>query len=164
MAWQWVEYSASALSMIGFNMMNKICTKCKETLSVNNFNRAKNTSDRLYPSCKECRKKLRGLRADKRKEYDKKYHVKNKEKRKDMCKNYYYQDKERVLAHSAVTSAIRSGKIKRPDACERCKEPKKTEAHHFDYSKPLEIEWLCRSCHTQLHIDSKADKEPPCTT
>lgn len=27
----------------------------------------------------------------------------------------------------------------------------KTEMHHHDYSKPLEVEWLCRPCHMRTH-------------
>ena len=27
----------------------------------------------------------------------------------------------------------------------------RSEAHHRDYSKPLEVEWLCRPCHDDEH-------------
>lgn len=45
--------------------------------------------------------------------------------------------------------AIKLGRItKQP--CEICGEPK-TDAHHDDYTKPLEVRWLCRPHHVQLH-------------
>ncbi len=27
----------------------------------------------------------------------------------------------------------------------------KVHAHHHDYSKPLDVEWLCKDCHWQQH-------------
>jgi hypothetical protein len=29
---------------------------------------------------------------------------------------------------------------------------KRLEAHHTDYSRPLEVEWLCVSCHRNHHV------------
>ena len=48
----------------------------------------------------------------------------------------------------AVTSAIKRGLLTRPDTCENgCSGP--VEAAHHDYTKPLDVRWLCRSCHRQ---------------
>lgn len=41
------------------------------------------------------------------------------------------------------------GKIKKED-CKTCGSSK-SEMHHSDYSKPLEVTWLCRSCHLKEH-------------
>lgn len=38
--------------------------------------------------------------------------------------------------------------------CNRCNEEKpflKLEAHHCDYSLPLEVLWLCMPCHKEWH-------------
>lgn len=49
-----------------------------------------------------------------------------------------------------VWTEIWSGRLKR-QRCEICsKWP--ADAHHDDYSKPLEVRWLCRSHHRQHHI------------
>jgi sterol desaturase/sphingolipid hydroxylase (fatty acid hydroxylase superfamily) len=45
--------------------------------------------------------------------------------------------------------AIKTGKLIRLP-CEICGAPK-TDAHHDDYAKPLEIRWLCRSHHREHH-------------
>ena len=46
----------------------------------------------------------------------------------------------------------------RANKCELCHEEKYTLAHHSDYTKPLEITWLCDSCHVLLHAKQKASR------
>jgi hypothetical protein len=54
-----------------------------------------------------------------------------------------------------VRTAIKNGVIIRPDKCERCGSLEKLgsdgrstiQAHHHDYNKPLDIEWICAKCH-----------------
>lgn len=50
---------------------------------------------------------------------------------------------------SKVQNAIKNKKLI-PTSCEECGK-KKTDAHHTDYSKPLQINWLCRLHHKQIH-------------
>jgi hypothetical protein len=38
--------------------------------------------------------------------------------------------------------------------CEVCGE-KKVEAHHDDYDKPLDVRWLCKAHHTDVHRKPK---------
>ena len=58
---------------------------------------------------------------------------------------------EKRRAHSLLYYAVQCGKIKRPDACPKCGRECLVEGHHADYSKPLEVDWLCRSCHVLEH-------------
>ena len=55
----------------------------------------------------------------------------------------------RYEARWQVSRAIQSGKLKKKP-CLECGE-KKTEAHHRDYFKPLEVIWLCRNHHQAEH-------------
>lgn len=55
---------------------------------------------------------------------------------------------EKRQARNALNYAIYSGKIKRMP-CSQC--GVKAEAHHEDYSKPLEVLWLCKRHHQQHH-------------
>jgi hypothetical protein len=52
-------------------------------------------------------------------------------------------------AWAAVTRAIKAGELTRL-SCEVCGGDK-SQAHHDDYARPLDIRWLCRSCHQRHH-------------
>lgn len=51
-----------------------------------------------------------------------------------------------------LIDAVANGVIRRPARCERCGETKHVDGHHHDYSRPLYVEWLCRSCHAATHV------------
>jgi hypothetical protein len=52
----------------------------------------------------------------------------------------------RARARSYAGTYYRRGKLMRPDTCADCSAPPE-EMHHEDYSKPLEVTWLCCRCH-----------------
>lgn len=54
-------------------------------------------------------------------------------------------------ARQLVYVALQTGKLIKPKKCELCKEQKKVQAHHHDYSKPLDVKWLCSGCHNTMH-------------
>lgn len=58
---------------------------------------------------------------------------------------------EKVSAHEAVKRAIKTGSISR-QPCVRCGGSDRIHAHHKDYSKPLDVMWLCQPCHIQEHV------------
>lgn len=61
--------------------------------------------------------------------------------------------KEKPVQYSAwnkVRRAIRLGRLIRGD-CEKCGWVGKTQAHHEDYLKPLDVIWLCPPCHRKHH-------------
>ena len=58
---------------------------------------------------------------------------------------------EKFQARNAVANGIRDGKIERGTECFFCSATGRLHAHHQDYSKPLDIFWLCPRCHGKLH-------------
>jgi hypothetical protein len=57
---------------------------------------------------------------------------------------------DRAVARQAVNNAIARGHLVR-SACVECGSTEYVQAHHEDYSKPLEVEWLCFRCHRKRH-------------
>lgn len=62
-------------------------------------------------------------------------------------------------ARSYLSVYVRRGKVKRKP-CDICGDAH-SEAHHSDYSRPLDVQWLCRKHHLQLH---HLQKSGPVTT
>lgn len=56
---------------------------------------------------------------------------------------------EKYLVRQKLNSAVRNGKVEKYP-CKNCGEPK-VQAHHSDYLKPLEVIWLCKPHHMELH-------------
>ena len=50
-------------------------------------------------------------------------------------------------AQKLVRAAVLRGELSVPDQCDKCGRTSRLEAHHADYSKPLVVRWLCKSCH-----------------
>lgn len=67
----------------------------------------------------------------------------------DSCSNCLRIFKQK--ARKKLEKALQYGRMARPDHCENCNTICKPQGHHNDYSKPLEVEWLCVPCHTKHH-------------
>lgn len=64
-------------------------------------------------------------------------------------KNADQKNPEKRRAREQLRSKVRNGKISK-GICVVCKS-KKTEAHHPNYAKPLDVIWYCRKDHKKLH-------------
>lgn len=58
---------------------------------------------------------------------------------------------EKYKARKKFRKAVERGKLVRAKFCSQCDAFGRIEAHHPDYSKPLEVVWLCRQCHSAIH-------------
>lgn len=80
-------------------------------------------------------------------------HVKEarKTERKQTNKNYRsnQENKIKIKCHNDFNRAILNGEIER-QPCEKCGVPD-AEGHHDDYSKPLDVRWLCDEHHREFH-------------
>lgn len=69
-------------------------------------------------------------------------------------RKWQQNNQEKRAAHVILGNAVRDGKIEKPSTCQRCKEPtysRRLHAHHHDYAKPLDVEWICAKCHREEH-------------
>lgn len=58
-------------------------------------------------------------------------------------------------AHIAVGNAVRDGRMDKPDCCSVCaRSGVRIEGHHNDYTKPLDVVWMCARCHRRFHADN----------
>jgi ribosomal protein S27AE len=78
------------------------------------------------------------------------------QRRRDYYLNYR-PDPQRRAARRKVATEIEAGRLQRCP-CEKCGETK-SEAHHDDYSKPLDVNWLCRRHHVERHAMLKAREQ-----
>lgn len=50
-------------------------------------------------------------------------------------------------ARRKVATELKAGRMLRPSRCESCGVESNVQAHHEDYRKPLDVQWLCKRCH-----------------
>jgi hypothetical protein len=80
--------------------------------------------------------------------------------------NHFYRGGSTADDHAQnlVEWALASGALLRPETCSQCGGAGPAysdgraaiQAHHPDYNKPLDVMWLCKTCHHQWHIDNVA--------
>ena len=109
-----------------------VCTKCKIEKDESEFYRVKAKRNGRKSWCRSCCV----LDVKKYKETHPGYGKWDRTKR-NMFKH---------KARQAVTNAVRDRRlIKQPCPCGETK----VQGHHEDYSKPLDVEWLCTKCHSK---------------
>lgn len=138
---------------------SKRCRYCAETAPATEFY---NNHGYLSPGCKTCTKAKAKKWAEEHKErrveisrksYDKakKEGKTTKPPTRESLKKYRTGNPHKHAAHEAVARAIASGRLKKPDTCEKCGVKCVPHGHHDDYEKQLDVQWVCRPCHGQIH-------------
>lgn len=152
----------------------KTCFKCKQEKNRSEFYKHPQMGDGLLGKCKECTKKdsaenlarkwqdpqFRIKECARHREKSRRYReesrvVYNKKKTREYLDRHIERYPEKHAARLIVASAIKSGFIQR-QPCVKC--GLKAQAHHEDYSKPLDVIWYCPKHHAERHVEINDEK------
>lgn len=134
----------------------KVCFKCEVAKDLGDFYKHPMMADGHSGKCKECTKKDMADRLVKNREaiheYDRE-RFKRPERKAIIAETQRKRRKlhpEKMNAYNKVKRAIRSGKLI-PGPCEECGATVRVQAHHDDYSRPLDVRWFCFRHHREHH-------------
>lgn len=144
----------------------KKCKICEQEKSLDNFYPHKAMKDGHLNICKSCTKvrikkhrhenleqiraydRIRG-RSEKRRERNRLYCREKRQMLARYVSEWRKRNRQKANAHGRVNKAVKAGTlIKMP--CEKCGNLS-VHGHHDDYTKPLEVRWLCPKHHGELH-------------
>lgn len=151
-------------------MKERVCFKCNILKPLSDFYKHSRMGDGHLNKCKDCAKKdvkeHRDENLEKVREYDRnrpnyrerlqrnKEYAKTDKGKEVVAKsrnNYRNKHVDRYEAKVLFGNALRDGKVFRPNLCQHCGIECVPQGHHNDYSKPLEVVWVCIPCHTEFH-------------
>ncbi len=142
--------------MIRQPQSHKTCFKCKGTKPFAEFYKHIAMADGRLNKCKECAKSdvkaNRLARLEQCAEYER-MRFTRPERREQMKRCAAKRRLNRPVRDRAgyiTRNAVRDGRLVRKP-CEVCGTTERVQAHHDDYSKPLEVRWLCFVHHRQAH-------------
>lgn len=151
----------------------KACKTCGLTKGFSGYYKAAGTKDGLRGSCIDCEKEkmhrryLLNKNSYKKAAEDYRRSERGKSVHKEASSRFRRTEKgklavtksrntfrsrfpEKHAAHIALNNAVAAGRIQK-SPCSSCGSTSNVEAHHHDYSKPLEVDWLCRKHHKEKH-------------
>jgi hypothetical protein len=151
----------------------KTCTECGQPRLLKYFYKHRRTKDGYTYECSDCIKanvhawqKANPKRAN---EGRRRWQKQNRELLSERARQEREENPDSALernrrhrerhpakdrARNLLNTAVTRGKIEKPDCCEECGEIWESweiHAHHKDYERPLDVEWLCIECHHRRH-------------
>ncbi len=155
----------------------KVCRGCKTEMPIDQYYKTKNGKNGIDSRCKPCRieegkawyrenvarAKANSTRwhrenRDRARELKRIWKAKNprtKDEMNRLQRNWRKDNPGRARANQVLQKAVVLKKIEKPNKCEDCNKDVSQNilhGHHENYSRPLEVNWLCPPCHGDRHI------------
>jgi len=129
----------------------KDCFKCGESKPLSAFYKHNQMADGHVNKCKQCNKidvtENRKSKIEQYREYDR---ARGSRQPPEYQKQYRAKFPNKYKAHGIVNRAIRAKKLHR-EPCMVCGTDENIVAHHKDYAKPLNVDWMCQAHHVEWH-------------
>lgn len=141
-------------------ILEKRCFKCGRKKALSLFYAHPKMADGHLGKCKSCTKKdvrtRYEIKALEIQAWDRERSQKAERKKAQVRHLRAFRSKypQKAKAWSAVSRAIQNGRLKR-QACAGCGSTEKVQAHHHNYQRPLDVEWLCFGCHRRSRHGQK---------
>ena len=125
----------------------KICPKCGETKGTEAFYKGN-----AY--CKPCQKEYTRLykMTEKGKAIRRHQYARHRVYHQEYSRNQRLKEPCKMMAERLLNKAVRGGMIIKPGECQECSRADcKIYGHHKTYAEPLDVIWLCGTCHYKVH-------------
>lgn len=145
----------------------KRCFKCGDEKPIDEFYKHPGMKDGVLGKCKECAKQDANKNRAKNIEYYRwfdrqranapsRVEARAKYAETDAGKiakaragrDWYFRNAEKKQANRKLARALRKGLVEK-QPCVACGET--AQGHHYDYSRPLDVVWLCTKHHAEVH-------------
>lgn len=147
----------------------KKCSKCHVIKPFQDFDDRAGSKDGKRGQCKAClrarlrdtyrrnpepkltrQRERRQCDTERVRDVERRSYGRHRSERRQSNQQWNARNDAGYRAHIALNNAVALGKIARPSTCEKCGKVGHVDGHHADYDKPLDVVWLCRSCHVRL--------------
>lgn len=142
-----------------------MCSKCKEWKGSDGFHKDPRKTTGLASRCKACAAAYSKWHAENyptaqevRLRAARKYREANRELERERHRKWKIKvgyrgqpSNYKARCRAKLAYYVKKGRVIKPSHCSKCGAPPPIEAHHEDYSKPCDVQWLCRVCHGKKH-------------
>lgn len=113
------------------------CIECAKRYTRRNYRLRRLTPEGIWREREQCRKRARGKRR-----------IRDAKIMQIYRKRWGLRNPQKKRAQKWVCNAIRAGRLIKSKYCMGCGvRSSRLSAHHKNYERPADVQWLCSDCH-----------------